>query len=88
MKIIINEELCTKIELLQYEVNSRKEIITAYLNADIAKTVAFEEYQKEYTNCFTEYNRAKQEMLNLYNVPTKSNWSLDFATRELTYEEA
>lgn len=86
MKIIINEELCTKIEMLQYEVNSRKEIITTYLNANTPKTTSFEEYQKEYTNCYTKYNKAKQEMLNIYKIPAESNWSLDFATRELTFE--
>lgn len=85
MKIIIDEELCTKIEMLQYEVNSRKEIITMYLNMGTAKTDSFEEYQKEYTTCYTEYNKAKQEMLNIYKVPAKTNWNLDFATRELTY---
>lgn len=85
MKIIIDEELCTKIEILQYEVNSRKEIIMMYLNTNTPKTASFEEYQKEYTNYFKEYNKAKQEMLNIYKVPAKTNWNLDFATRELTY---
>lgn len=85
MKIIVDNELCTRIEMLQYEVNSRKEIITTYLQTNTNKTDLFEAYQKEYTEYFTEYNKAKQELVKTYNVPNNSKWNLNFATRELTY---
>lgn len=86
MKIIIDEQLCTKIEMLQYEVNSRKEIITAYLQmSDNTTSNLFKAYQDEYKQYFTDYNKAKQEMVEQYKVPTGSSWNLNFATRELTY---
>lgn len=85
MKIIIDEQLCTKIEMLQYEVNSRKEIITAYLQMNNTTSNLFKSYQDEYKQYFTEYNKAKQEMLEKYEVPANRSWHLDFATRELTY---
>lgn len=86
MKIVIDEELCTRIETLQYEVFSRKEIITAYLHMDENESSAlFKNYQDEYREYFTAYNKAKQEMLEKYEVPAGSTWRLDFSTRELTY---
>lgn len=86
MKIIIDEELCTKIEMLQYEVFSRKEIITSYLQmSDNTASELFKTYQAEYTDYFTQYNKAKQEMVKKYEVPSDKSWNLDFATRELTY---
>jgi hypothetical protein len=88
MKIIIDEELCTKIEMLQYEVFSRKEVITTYLNtSNNASNDLFKAYQNEYKEYFTQYNKAKQEMTTKYGVPTGKAWNLDFATRELTISE-
>ena len=86
MKIIIDEQLCTKIEMLQYEVFSRKEIITSYLNmSSNISSELFKAYQDEYKEYFTAYNKAKQEMLKKYQVLAVNNWNLDFTTRELTY---
>jgi hypothetical protein len=86
MKIIIDGQLCTKIEMLQYEVNSRKEIITAYLQmSNNTASNLFKVYQDEYRQYFTDYNKAKQEMVDKYEVPVGRSWNLDFATRELTY---
>jgi hypothetical protein len=85
MKIIIDEVRCTNIELLQFEVNSRKEIITGFLQTSLEKTELFKQYEKEYQEYFKEYNKAKLEMLKTYGISPKATWSLDFTTRELTY---
>jgi hypothetical protein len=85
-KIIVNEELCTRIEMLQYEVNSRKDIITSYLkNNENGLNPLFTEYQDKYKEYFMAYNKAKQELIKTYNIPKGSIWNLDFATKELTY---
>lgn len=86
MRILVDEELCTKIEMLQYEVNSRKEIITNFLHTNNGtSTPLFEAYQNEYKKYYTEYNKAKQELLKKYEVPSGTSWKLNFATTELTY---
>lgn len=88
MKITIDEKICTNIELLQYEVNARKEIISAYLHMNNGEpSELFKTYQNEYFECFKKYNLAKQEVTEKYNVPKGVSWNLDFASRELTFEE-
>ena len=83
--IIIDEELCTEIEVLQYEVEARKEIIAKILSSDIAEeSPMFEKYQKEYAKYFKAYNDTKRKMLNKYSVANNTPWSLNFQTRELT----
>ena len=83
-KIIVDEALCLKIEGLQYEVESRKDIITQILTGGIhIQGDLFAAYQEEYKQFFIAYNKAKQELIDLYNIDTK-NWNLDFRSRELT----
>ena len=53
--------------------------------SDNASSNLFKAYQDEYKECFIAYNKAKQEMLDKYEVPANSTWNLDFASRELTY---
>jgi hypothetical protein len=88
LKIIIDENICSKIEVLHYEVESRKEIITALLKVGtIAESELFKNYNNEYKKYFIEYNKAKQEMLEEYKIPNNCVWKLDFSTKELFYEE-
>lgn len=85
--IVVDEDLTLKIETLQYEVESRKDIMVQFLAGTISiKSEAFNAYQEEYKKYFIEYNRAKQEMLDRYGVPNDASWNLSFATRELTVE--
>jgi hypothetical protein len=86
-KIIVDEVLTNKIEALQYEVESRKDIIVQVLAGVIAiKGDQFKNYQEEYKQFYIDYNKAKQEMLDKYNIPNNATWNLSFATRELTME--
>lgn len=87
MKIIINDELCNHIEALQYEVESRKDVIVNVLAGAIhVSGDLFEKYQDEYRKFFIEYNKAKQDMLDEYKVPANVGWNLDFRTKELVLE--
>lgn len=87
-KIIIDKETVENIEALQYEVESRKDVIAQILTsgAKIAGDT-FREYQEEYRAQFIRYNRAKQQMLDACGIGAGKAWSLDFASRELTVED-
>ena len=83
--IKVDETIVTNIEKLQYEVESRKDVIVALLSTTFTVDNArFEAYQNEYREYFTRYNQAKHDMLIKYGVPSNVNWNLDFASRELT----
>lgn len=86
--IIVDTAICEKIEALQYEVESRKDIITQVL-AGMVHIVGdlFDKYQAEYRKYFIAYNKAKQDMLDAYSIDNTSNWNLDFRTHELTIKE-
>lgn len=87
-KIIIRDELCNKIEALQYEVESRKDVIAQIVAGSLVmKKESFDAYQNEYKQFFIQYNKAKQEMLDEYNVSNDAMWSLDFNSKELTVVE-
>ena len=84
--IIVDKEICSNLERLHYDVEARKAIITSCLQTEgMNFGNKFEEYQATYNKLFTEYNKAKQEMLKKYNVEGKSNWNLNFDTCELTF---
>lgn len=85
--IIVDEALCLKIEALQYEVESRKDVIAQILSGGFSiNGTQFAQYQEEYKNFFIQYNKAKQELVNTYNIGENKSWNLNFGTRELTIE--
>lgn len=90
MIIKIDSNICKNIEALQYEVESRKDIIVAVLSGTVSmKTDKFNDYHKEYQEYFKKYNQAKQDMVNKYIDPSFKNkaWNLTFDTCELLIEE-
>jgi hypothetical protein len=88
MTINVEKTLVEKIEALQYEVESRKDIISQILaNGFKVAGDAFAKYQAEYKEYFIQYNKAKREMLDFYGVKSSSSWNLDFASCVLTVEE-
>lgn len=88
MKITISKEVVEKIEALQYEVESRKDVISQILANGFKITgESFAKYQDEYRKYFIQYNKAKQEMLDTYQIPKDTAWNLSFSTCELTVGE-
>ena len=88
MTINVEKTLVEKIETLQYEVESRKDVISQILaNGFKVAGDTFAKYQAEYKEYFIQYNKAKREMLNTYGVDSNSAWTLDFSTCVLTIEE-
>lgn len=88
-KISIDENLSNKLEALQYEIDTRKEIIAFMLASDMnMETAAFKKYSKELTEFKVEYEEAKKIIEDDYVIPAmegkKCSWSLDFSTSEVT----
>jgi hypothetical protein len=87
-KIIIDQNLCEEIERLQYETNARKDVIAQVLSGSVtASTEAMESYQAEYVRYYGALEAAKAKMATQH-VPMGCSWSLDFATKTLTFQEA
>ena len=83
--IKVDETLVKQIEALQYEVESRKDVIVSMLSTSyMTEKEQFKAYQEEYKNYFIQYNKAKQVMLETCSVPNNVAWNLNFATCELT----
>lgn len=87
-KIIISEEISNNLERLQYEVESRKQILAYIINKDVDfLNQFFNKYYDEYIYFFIEYNLMKNDFEKKYlkNIIDKNfiKWSLDFNTREV-----
>ena len=84
MIIKVDEEIRNEIQKYQYEVESRKELISFMVSTNIENNEAMARYENEYLHYFKLYNEAKAKMLNKYlnNIDYKS-WNLDFLTCEL-----
>lgn len=87
-KIIISEEISNNLERLQYEVESRKQILAYIINKDADfLNQFFNKYYDEYIYFFIEYNLMKNDFEKKYlkNIIDKNfiKWSLDFNTREV-----
>lgn len=88
-RIKIDEEITLKIEALQYEIDTRRDIITFMLASDMnTETESFKKYSKELTEFKIQYEEAKKLIEEDYVIPMmekqKCNWTLDFSTSEIT----
>ena len=89
IKVTVDEELANYIEGLQYETESRKDLLAFMIgNGYDTNSEAFKAYEKEFQEQFIQYNQAKSELEQKYVYPVTNgvrvNWNLDFGTRELT----
>lgn len=78
--VTIPRELCDYLEALMYEVNARKDLLAFMLDHDMGNSEAFQNYQKEYVECYASYEIAKHEMAMKYITPKYPNgrWSVNF----------
>lgn len=89
---IENQEIINHLEALGYEVNARKELLSYMVQAGVPLSdTTFQDYHKEYRECFARYELAKAEFEKQYVQPLapdgrKLNWKLDYAARELTVQ--
>lgn len=91
-KIIVeNEDLCSYLESLGYEVQARKDLLSYMVQQGVnISEPAFKEYHKEYTEFTAQYETAKNEFEKTVVTPVtgnvKAQWNLDFGSRELTIQ--
>lgn len=92
--IRIPENVNNHIQAMQFEVESRKDLLAHMINSGVNITSdTFKAYEKEYQEFFVKYNLAKDEMQSTHLVPAVDgkliSWNLDFASCEVVcnYEE-
>lgn len=86
-----NEELLSLIEGLQYETESRKEILAYMIDKGMSGTENFAAYQKEYSEYFVQLSTAKStlEAAIREKIPAGMelrSWNLEFASRQITVD--
>lgn len=88
IKFKVNEEIVRKIELLQFEYESKKDILSYMIYNDYPQNDAFKRYQEDFMKCFTEYNLAKENLQKTVIEPKVkgklNEWNLEFDTCEVT----
>ena len=89
IKVTIPEDIRDTIQALQFEVESRKDLLAHMISTGIDLTSdTFKSYEKEYQEYFVKYNLAKEDMQNNCLKPAVDgkliNWNLDFASCEVT----
>ncbi len=86
---IENQEVINRLEALNYEVNSRKDLLSYLIQQGVKPTEpAFQAYHQEFQDFFVQYETAKAGLEQAYVKPLGDglSWSLDFASHELTIQ--
>ena len=86
----VTQDWVNKIEGLQYEVNSRRELMQHMIESGVDfESTGYKRYQAEYLNFYKLLEEAKEEFANEYVYPeTKGErvfWNLDFKKLEVTF---
>ena len=86
---IEDQDIINLLQRLQYEVESRKEIIGFIISTDGINSESFKKYEKDYQDFYIQYQEAKAQFEELYvkpAVPDASfiNWKLNFERAEVT----
>ena len=88
--IIEDREFINELERLQYEVDSRKSILSYMISSDMnINSDGFNIYQNDYLNSYKAYNNKKRDVEIKFIKPIIKNpksWRLDFVTGELIIE--
>ena len=88
LTVQVSSDVCELIEALQYEVESRKEIISFMLSSGMdIHSDSFKKYEKQYIDFFIQYNEAKNRLEADFVRPFANEfetWNLDFTTQIIT----
>lgn len=98
IKIIVTQEMIDYLQRLNFEVQTREEIITKLIemhkddtDASLFVSKPFVKYSEELARVKAEYELAKIEVEKLY-IPKvlygvhEYNWNIDFTTNEMTID--
>lgn len=84
-----NLDLVRTLEKIQYELDAHKDLLAWCLANDISSS-SKDQYQKEYTDLYIEYEKTKKQFENecvrpSFDDPSKLvSWNLDFQKEEVT----
>lgn len=85
--IKIEEEVCSYLQRLEYEITARRSVISFMIHKEMdIKSETFEAYHKELIELLAEFELVKSEAIQKY-IPKDGKferWSLDYATNILT----
>lgn len=87
-KIIISAEFRDFLEGLQYEKNSRLNLLNFMIMQNMKKDSMFEKIQTEYTEFYIQFELAKKKLEQIYLEPSGfkiKGWKLDFKSREVLF---
>lgn len=87
-KIIIDSIDRDMVQKADIEMSSKMNLISFIIsrNMDI-DTERFRQYEKEYQEAFFAFEAAKEAIVKKYLNNVNANWTLDYATATLSYEE-
>ena len=71
-KIIIPQEEVNYLQKLNYEIEARKNLCQFLIRQNI-RNKAFDDYHNEYIELFAEYELAKLELENNYNIKIRES---------------
>jgi len=84
-----NLDLVRTLEKIQYELDAHKDLLAWCLANDVNSS-SKDQYQKEYTDLYIEYEKTKKQFENecvrpAFDDPSKlMSWNLDFQKEEVT----
>lgn len=91
--IRVPDDIVNYMEVLAYEVESKKDIIAEMINTERIHSQAFKEYEKEYEKIFVTYKAAQEELYTKYIVNNPKcvgrnvTWNFLYKTKEFTITE-
>lgn len=89
-KIFVSPEFRDYIEGLQYEKNSRLNLLNFMIMQNMKRDSEFEKIHNEYTEFYIKFELAKKKLEQLYLAPLGINprgWRLDFKSMEVLINE-
>jgi len=86
IKKIVPAELCDYVEGLQYEMESRKDLLAFMIGRDIMSE-SFNKYHEEYLEYYSQFQAAKNFIANSYCTEDNIvSWNLNYNLQTLEIE--
>ena len=86
-EIKISEELRDKIQSIHFELNATKDLIKYLWEQSPVNKEAVDYYTEQWKNLYTEFEVAKNSLIQMYNIGSMTEWDLDYNTCILKVQE-
>ena len=81
--ITVDEKLRDKIQAIHYQLDGIKDLIAYLWSKKPLNQEALDYYQKQYQELFMQFEDAKAELIDTYNL--SEDWNLDYSSCVVTY---